>query len=210
MTTKSEPATLIVLAGGQSKRMGTPKHLLRAPGGTVIDLLHQRLSPLFIETLIVGSRPRPCAAGMRTIEDHYPARGPLVGIYSGLLFARTDLSLVVACDMPFVRVALAQALLSRAAGVNVVASRVGGYYEPLCAAYRQLTLPVIHEAFERGEFKVTGIYSRLRLREMREEEVREFDPGLFSFLNLNTPRELSLLSRLERADRTPVDLLVSD
>jgi len=190
--------------------MGRPKHLLPTSAGTVIDLLRQQLSPLFVETLIVGGGLASHTAGTRTIEDRYPARGPLVGIYSGLLSARTDLSLVVACDMPFVRPALAQALLSRSAGVDVVVVRVGGYYEPLCAVYRRSTLATIREAVGRGELKVTAIYSRLRLYEVSETEAREHDSDLSSFLNLNTPRELGLLLQLERTDRALAGLLASE
>jgi molybdopterin-guanine dinucleotide biosynthesis protein A len=206
----AETATLIILAGGDSKRMGTPKHLLPTPAGTVIDHLHQRLSSLFVETLVVGGRPTPSAPGIRTIEDLYPARSPLVGVYSGLLCARTDLSLVVACDMPFVRPALVQALLSHSAGVDVVVARVGGYYEPLCAVYRRSALPTISKALGRGELKVAATYASLRLREVSETEAREYDSDLLSFLNLNTPRELALLARLGKADRLPSDLLSSE
>jgi len=190
--------------------MGTPKHLLPTPAGTVIDLLRQRLSPLFVETLVVGGRLASPTPGVLMVEDRYPARGPLVGIYSGLLGAKTDLALVVACDMPFVRSGLAQAFLSRSGGVDVVVARVGGYYEPLCAVYRRSALPAIREALGRGELKVTGIYSSLRLHEVSEAEVRALDSDLSSFLNLNTPRELDLLLQLEKVDRAPEDPLVSE
>ena len=100
----SEAATLIILAGGESKRMGRPKHQISKPrGGTILDHLTSGLSPLFTETLIVGRNLLSPGISVRVVEDVHHARSPLVGIYSGLLAAKTELSFVIACDMPFER-----------------------------------------------------------------------------------------------------------
>jgi molybdopterin-guanine dinucleotide biosynthesis protein A len=191
-----EKATLILLAGGESKRMGQPKHLLSTSRGTVIDHLHTCLSPSFSETLLVGRELSHELPELRMVEDLHPARSPLVGIYSGLAAAQTDLCFVLACDMPFVRSRLVEDLLSRAFDADVVVPIVRGYYEPLCAVYRRSAIPVIATALERNELKVTRVYEYLRLRTVPEEEVRAVDPDLSSFINLNTPHELPLLARL--------------
>ncbi len=191
-----EKATLILLAGGESKRMGQPKHLLSTSRGTVIDHLHARLSTIFSETLLVGRGLSHEAPGLRTVEDLNPVRSPLVGIYSGLVAAQTDLCFVLACDMPFVRSKLVEDLLSRAFDADVVVPIVRGYFEPLCAVYRKSAIPVIATALERNELKVTRIYEYLCLCAVPEEEIRVFDPDLSSFINLNTPHELPLLAML--------------
>ena len=191
-----EKATLILLAGGESKRMGQPKHLLSTSRGTVIDHLHARLSPIFSETLLVGRGLSHESLGLRTVEDIHLVRSPLVGIYSGLAAAQTDLCFILACDMPFVRSRLVEDLLSRAFDADVVVPIVRGYYEPLCAVYRKSAIPVIATALERNELKVTRIYEYLRLRTVPEKEVRIVDPDLSSFINLNTPHELPHLTRL--------------
>jgi molybdopterin-guanine dinucleotide biosynthesis protein A len=191
-----EKATLILLAGGESKRMGQPKHLLSTSRGTVIDHLHACLSPSFSETLLVGRGLSHELPELRMVEDLHPARSPLVGIYSGLVAAQTNLCFVLACDMPFVRPRLVEELLSRAFDADVVVPIVHGYYEPLCAVYRKSAIPVIATALERNDLKVTKIYEYLRLRTLPEEEVRTVDPDLSSFINLNTPHELPLLARL--------------
>jgi len=202
----SERATLIILAGGESKRMGQPKHLLpTAPGMTLIEHLHRHLSSLFTETLVVGNDPGLQRMGVRTVEDLYPLRCPLVGIYSGLLAANTDLCFVLACDMPFVKPGLIQALLTRTSGNDVTVPVAEGYHEPLCAAYRQSAIPTIKEALDQGTLKVTGIYEHLRVREVSERIVRQIDPELSSFVNLNTPRRLELLSRLRDYPEPLVD-----
>jgi len=189
-------ATLAILVGGESRRMGLPKHLLPASGGTVIEHLIGKLSSLFVETLVVGRRLNLEGGGFRIVEDARPEQCPLVGIVSGLSAAKSDLCFVLACDLPFVKPELVQYLLSRAGGVDIVVPIINGYYEPLCAVYRRTAIPVIQETLDQGVLKITEIYDRLRLRKVPESDIRRFDPELASFINLNTPRELRLLSRL--------------
>ena len=189
----TEKATLILLAGGKSKRMGQPKHLLLTSQGTLIEQLDLCLRHLFSETLVVG---RDLASmQLRTVSDLYLAQSPLVGIYSGLLSSQTDVNFVLACDMPFVKSALVSYLISYAGDVDVVVPVVNGYYEPLCAVYCKRAIPVIKELLDRNVLKVTEIYSQLLVREVPEQTLRAFDPELSSFINLNTPRELALLNR---------------
>ena len=193
-----EEATLIVLAGGKSKRMGRPKHLLPTPRGeTIIEHLIAKFSPLFTEALVVGRSLPITTPSARVVEDiHLAVHSPLVGIYSGLLASKTDLTFVVACDMPFVREELVKYVLARSNAVDVCVPIVSGYYEPLCAAYRRSALPAISREIERGALKVTAPYDYLKLRVLPEEDLRRFDPDLVSFTNLNVPRQLELLAQL--------------
>ena len=190
----TEKVTLILLAGGSSKRMGQPKHLLLTSRGTLIEHLDLRLRHLFSETLAVGRDLAPMR--LRTVSDLCVAQSPLVGIYSGLLASETDINFVLACDMPFVNPTLVSYLISCVGDVDVVVPIVNGYYEPLCAVYRKQAIPVIGEVLDRNVLKVTEIYSDLLVREVPEQRLRAFDSELTSFINLNTPRELALLSRI--------------
>ena len=191
-----EDATLILLAGGKSSRMGLPKHLLPTSDGTIIEHLIGKLSPLFVETLIVGRRLNLEGEGFRTVEDARPEQCPLVGLYSGLRTANTNLCFVLACDLPFVKPQLVQYLLSLAHEFDVVVPIVNGYYEPLCAVYRRTAIPAIEENLDRGTLKITEIYDRQKLRKVTEQEMKQFDKELSSFINLNTPRQLRLLAQL--------------
>ncbi len=191
-----EDATLVILAGGESRRMGLPKHLLPTSGGTVIEHLIGKLSSLFLETLVVGRKLNVEGEECRIVEDARPEQCPLVGIYSGLCAAKTDSCFVLACDLPFVKPELVRYLLSRADGVDIVVPIINGFYEPLCAVYRRTAIPVIEETLDLGERKITEICDRLCLTEVSEPDIRRFDPELSSFVNLNTPKQLRLLLRL--------------
>ena len=192
----SDRASLIILAGGDSRRMGRPKHLLPTSRGTILEHLAQRLSPLFGEILLVGRDPAGIPDEMRFVEDLRPERSPLVGVYSGLQAAENDVCFVTGCDMPFIVPQLVQLLLEHADGVDVVVPLIGGFYEPLFSIYHRTCVTAIECALDNGRLKVTSIYPELRIREIAEAAVRSIDPDLVSFINLNTPKQLSLLARL--------------
>lgn len=181
-----EPATLIILAGGEGKRMGFPKHQLMVDGMHVLDTLHDRLSHLFVETIVVGCdmvNPRP---DTRVTKDRFPIRSPLVGIHAGLTASLTHLSFVVACDMPYVEPSLVEYLLSRSESVDAVVPIVRGYYEPLCSVYCRTCLEPIENLIEQGILKVSELYRLVRVQDIGEKHLQQYDSELRSFINLNT------------------------
>ncbi|MCK5841024.1 MAG: molybdenum cofactor guanylyltransferase [Candidatus Sabulitectum sp.] len=182
--------SLIILAGGESRRMGFPKHLLPVSGGTVMDHMINRIGNLFGEIIIAGRDLEILRTDVRIVEDVRHARSPLVGILSGLLRSENPHALVIGCDMPFVRKELIRHLASKvAAGTDVVVPVVRGFYEPLCAVYSRSTSGIIEKYIDSGGAKVTGFFEFATVAEVGEDEIRLFDPRLESFINLNTPRD---------------------
>ena len=101
----------IILAGGESRRMGSNKALLSLDGQPLIARTAACLRPLADELIVVTNTPEAyqflvADFAARLIPDALPARSALVGLYSGLRMARGDLALAVACDMPFLNPAL--------------------------------------------------------------------------------------------------------
>jgi len=185
-----EPATLIVLAGGEAKRLGFPKHRIMVDGERILDRLCRRLGPRFVETIVVGRDLDGLPPGVRATEDRFLVRSPLVGIHAGIDASRTDLAFVTACDMPHVEPALVEFLLTQAEGVDAVVPVVRGYHEPLCAVYRRSCIASIEDLIERGILKVSALYALVNVQEADEEQVRLHDPQLRSFVNLNVPMQI--------------------
>ena len=98
------PVTGFVLAGGQSSRMGCDKALLAVGTGPLIARVIERLRPWVDQVVVVGhadnaAHLQPFVAG-EVIPDLASGRGPLMGIYTGLMHSETPLNLFVPCDMP--------------------------------------------------------------------------------------------------------------
>jgi molybdopterin-guanine dinucleotide biosynthesis protein A len=180
--------SLLVLAGGESRRMGSPKHLLPLPGGTTLDSILDRIGGMFGDVFLVGRGDIAPREGVVFVRDIRPERCPLVGILSGLEATRNSHALVIACDMPFVEPVLVELLVSRAAtGTDVVVPLLGGFHEPLCAVYSRASAGRISAYLDTGMNKTTGFFAGVSVVEVAEEEIRACDPCLRSFINLNTP-----------------------
>jgi molybdopterin-guanine dinucleotide biosynthesis protein A len=179
------PATLLVLAGGASRRMGQPKSLLPIAGTTLIEWVVGRLAGEFEHLLVAAGEPDQLPPGLlpHFVPDLHPGSGPLAGIEAGLAASPHDVLLAVACDMPRVTPELARRLVTAVAGVDAAVPRVRGRPEPTCAAYRLSAAGPLSAALREGRRKSAEALDELRVRWLDGE-----DPALF--VNLNTPSDL--------------------
>lgn len=192
-----------ILAGGRNTRMeGRNKAFLEIDGRTILDRLIDTLTPLFPEIVLVTRQPELYAGRpIRIVEDIFQARASLTGLHAALANATTPWTFVCPCDAPFVQPALIRLLLSAVSTeVDAVVPGIGQYYEPLCALYAQSCLAPIAAQLSREEFKITGFFRHIRLKVISEAQIREVDPQMRSFLNVNTPE---VYQALQIKDRPP-------
>jgi molybdopterin-guanine dinucleotide biosynthesis protein A len=114
----------VVLAGGQSQRMGRDKAFIEFEGAPLIARVIERVQFVCAEVIVVANDTDAYARfGARIVGDVYPGKGSLGGIFSGLQAARESYALAVACDMPFLNTALLRYLISLAPQFDVVVPR---------------------------------------------------------------------------------------
>jgi molybdopterin-guanine dinucleotide biosynthesis protein A len=179
----------VVLAGGQSSRLGTDKAFLLADGQPLVARTLHKLSALSDDLIVVTNEPERyqlLALAARLVPDERPGVGALMGIYSGLREARYSHSLVVACDMPFLSLELLRYMLPLAHAHDIVIPRLGGLLEPLHAVYSKACLPYMAALLERGQRRIVAFFGEVRVRHVEEDEVNRFDPRHTSFVNVNT------------------------
>ncbi len=182
--------TGIILAGGESSRMGTNKAFLRFGGTSLIERVLNVFMAQFDQTIIVTKEPeRFKDFRVRVVKDAVDARGPLAGIYSGLLHSRSDHSFVAACDMPFLNPRLIAYMVEVAGNFDAVVPRVGELTEPLHAIYHRRTLPLMESSLHGDDRSVSQIFDQLRVRYLSDHEITYYDPQKRSFMNLNTPEQ---------------------
>ncbi len=185
----------IVLAGGQSRRMGTDKALIEFQGQPVIAHVIAALRDLTEDVVIVSNRSdRYGTFGARLTADYDPPCGPLGGIAAGLQAIAHERAVVVACDMPFLNGTLLRWLIDQSDEYEAVVPQTGSEFEPLHAVYRRSCYQPIVQRLERGERRVISFFADVRLRVVAEAEWRALDPDGRSLVNLNTPEDLGWLS----------------
>ncbi len=180
----------IVLAGGESRRMGMDKAFLNVAGRPMIEHVLAALRKAADSIIIVTNTPDAYAGyDAEIVGDASDKRGSLIGLYSGLLRSRDPYSIVVACDMPFLNPALLSHLAALAPGHDAVLPQRGGFLEPLHAVYGRQLLPVIEDNIRSGDYRIQSIFEGRRIRIVPREELERFDPQGRSFINLNTSKE---------------------
>jgi molybdopterin-guanine dinucleotide biosynthesis protein A len=184
-----EPFTAVVLAGGASSRMGSPKALLRFGRETLIERVVGRLKSIAGEVVVVsGPHLRlPPLPGARIVDDEVPLQGPLAGIVYGLRAARSEIVFVCGCDHPFLEQALVTRLVESATGADGAVPVVAGVAQPLLAAYQRRIEPIVAALLASGERRALALVERVPLREVAEADLAVADPGLRSFLDVDTP-----------------------
>ena len=181
--------SLVILAGGLSRRMGHDKATLPAGDGSLIEHLARRLAPVVDETIIAGGGTHLDIDGVRTVVDHQPGLGPLAGMLAGLTAAEHRHVWVVGCDLPDVEPTMGGLLLSLAADYDAVVPRPDLEPEGVCALYVRELAPRIAALLDAGERSITSLLACSNVRYVASGELQAVDPQLRSFRNLNTPAD---------------------
>ena len=194
--------SLVIQAGGESRRMGTDKALLPFLGQPLILRLLSRLAGLASEVLVTSNEPESYRfLGLTPIPDRFPGWGALGGLYTALSAAKYPYVAVVACDMPFAspEIFAIELVLLQETEADAVIPRSGAGVEPFHAVYRRETcLPYIQSALEAGKRRVDAWFSEASIRYLEREEMLAYDPEKLAFLNINTPEELQEAERIAR------------
>jgi molybdopterin-guanine dinucleotide biosynthesis protein A len=194
--------TIVIQAGGESRRMGQDKALLPFLGQPLIQRVAAKMASLADEVLVTTNRPDDYAfLGLRLGSDLRPGRGALGGLYTALSLASQPVVGIVACDMPFASASLLahQVELLETEAADVVIPLLEGGYEPLHAVYRRETcLPAVEWALDHDLWKLIAWFPRVKVRTVSLEECRQYDPTGLTFANINTPQELAEAEELAR------------
>ncbi len=186
--------TAVILAGGQSRRMGVDKALLRlASGGpTLIERVVAAARAVTDDVVIVAEDagrlpPMP----VRTAPDAIAWAGPLAGLVAGFAAAQHLDILALACDLPYLSVPLLRwmAALPRTWDALVPCRPNDGKtgWEPLHAIYTRACLVTMRAALDRGDRQATAFFPAINVRPLTADAMQPYDPLGRSTESVNTP-----------------------
>ncbi|MFZ0391027.1 MAG: molybdenum cofactor guanylyltransferase [Calditrichia bacterium] len=94
--------TAAVIAGGKSRRFGSPKQSARLQNRTLLEIAYHKAAQISDRVMIIGEAfNTPLPSGTMIKSDLIPGKGPLGGIYTALHFSELPFVAVLPCDMPF-------------------------------------------------------------------------------------------------------------
>ena len=189
-------ASLLVLAGGSSRRMGRPKAWLEVGDTVLLRYVVERLAPAFSEVMVSFSEPEQMEqlVPYRVVFDRKRAAGPLAGLEAGLMAARHEVLFAVACDMPYVTRRVAEIAVAAARRCDAAIPRHDGLFEPVCGAYRKSSLPAIVGALDAGNYTAHDVVELMDVTWLEG-----LDPAQFE--SLNTPADLERFNAALSAQR---------
>ena len=195
-------AAAIVLAGGRSSRMGSAKAALDWHGSTLLRRVSGIVARSVDGPVVVVSAPGqalPALAGaVEIVADAREGRGPLQGLAAGLAAVgdRAPVAYVSSTDVPLLHPAFVRSVVEALGdGVDVVLPEVGGFHQPLSAAYRVDLVSTVEELIAEGRMRPAFLFERCRVLHISEADLRKngalnrLDPDLRSVSNLNEPAD---------------------
>jgi len=190
----------VILAGGFSRRFGQDKGLIDLAGKPLVLHVVDKVSKVVDETVVVVSSSVQkerfeslLDRRANVVVDKHEAQSPLIGALTGFESAEGVYSLLLPCDTPFISIQIAQFLLDICVNRSAVIPRwPSGYIEPLQAAYHtKSALTAAKKALEQGKLDLRSMIARLRgVRYVSTVVLRQMDPKLLTFFNINTPVDL--------------------
>ena len=193
------PCTGVILAGGLNTRFsGKEKALLEIAGARILDRIFDTFKTLFNEIILVTNDPlKYLEWDAHIVTDLFPKRSALTGIHTGLYYSTYSHVFVSASDTPFLKKALIQTIVEEITpAVEIIIPETSAGLEPLCAVYSKKRLPLIENLLSQDLFKIQMMFKDARIVKVSESRLREADPDLMSFININTPQDLEKASMI--------------
>ncbi len=187
------PCSGVILAGGLNKRFGGKnKAFIQCGGKRILDRVYDVLETLFDEIILVTNDPLPYLEwDLKIVGDLFPFRSSLTGIHAGLYYASNPFTFVTACDTPFLKKALIQKILDQTdPGADLTIPETAAGLEPLCAVYSKKALCRIEPYLVQEKVKIIRVFGKKRVKRIPENLLRQADPDLVSFFNINAPEAL--------------------
>lgn len=181
--------TAIVMAGGDSQRMGCDKAGLLLNGHTLLQSVITSMRHLFPQVIVSVRQPR-AGIDLPQVCDEESDGGPLAGLAASLGKITTPWAFVVACDMPFVVPELVELLAGYRSRHQAVVPVVHGHPQPLAAFYAASGLAPLRASLTAQQKSLRGVLQQLDVRYVDEAEMLQADPHLRSFFDLDTPQDV--------------------
>ena len=193
----------VVLVGGRSSRMGTPKAALEWHGSTLlrrtVGILARATGGPVVVVRASGQDLPALPEESIVVDDPREGKGPVQGIAAGLaaLAGQADTAFVTSTDLPFLHPAFIKRVLrvlgTPGEGPDIALPVARGYQQPLAAAYRTGLAELAERLVKEDRLRPAFLFAECRVERLddatllADPALAKFDPDLDSVLNVNTP-----------------------
>jgi molybdenum cofactor guanylyltransferase len=198
----------VILAGGNSRRLGAEKSLLVFERKPLICWTAEKFARAADEIVVVARSEAHAGRLEEIISDFDPEHepkvtftwdsvagfGPVAGLFAGMKEASGSLAFATGCDLPFLNPQVIERLFELADEEDYEAAvpvQPNGFFEPLhCVYHRKKMLLACQRAIKKAERRIHAPLQELCVRRVFVDLLRPLDPDLLTFFNLNTREDL--------------------
>ena len=180
--------TGVILAGGNSSRMGTDKGILNLNGKKIVQYVIEALEPVVDDIIIIANNEHYSDLGFPVYKDAIKDCGPLGGIYTALLKISNPKAIILSCDIPFVSSVFLSDIIRQSEGYDTAVPVHDGKFEPLCSVYSKNCINAFKTALDKKIFKLTDAIALVNAKKIVLPSTKEIESN---FINLNSQEDLN-------------------
>lgn len=188
----------IILAGGKSSRMKRNKSFVMLNNQPLIEIIINRLKPVFNDNItIITNEPELYQyLNVNIQSDLIKNKGPLGGIYTGLIVSDFMYNFFLPCDTPFINMEVIEYMIKEKEGYDVIVPVIRGYIEPLYGIYSKSCIKSIHKCLLEDKLRAKSFFNQIKVKTIPESIFKAIDPQLKMFTNINTPEHLEIAQKM--------------
>ncbi|NJD22740.1 MAG: molybdenum cofactor guanylyltransferase [Melioribacter sp.] len=196
--------TGVILSGGESKRMGYEKSLLKIGDKTVIRIIAELMAEIFRKVVVSANEPEKYNfLNLPIIPDTHNNIGPLAGIYSGLVNSTTEKNFFISCDLPMMKEETIRYIINYQTEKKIAVPFFNEQTQYLCGIYSKSIIRNIEDLI--GNYrnntgnnlkKVVGIKNLIEIvgaERIQDATFRFFNDDVF--FNMNTPEDYEYVKK---------------
>lgn len=182
-----------ILCGGKSSRMQSEKGLALYQNKAFIKHIIEAVLPISTNIQLITNTNQYDYLQYPKIKDILIDKGPIGGIYSALTNSKTELNLILSCDIPLISTEILLELIHKHNtdfDVSVFADDTRTH--PLIGIYSKRIIPILKIAIDKNDLKLMNILSKIK-----HQLIYVVDERSKLFKNINSVAELNELNTYE-------------
>lgn len=195
----------VILAGGQSKRMGRDKAFIPFKNKTFLRNILETLDSICQKFIIVVNKDfslykkevENIQSEVIFVKDIDPYLGPLNGVVSAISCVETDTVFIGTCDTPILNLNLLKNLYKEINSFEAVIPEIDGKYQPLNTFYKKEALKKAEKLYKSGNKSLMSLVDSLKIKRINKEYIQKYDKDIFTYKSINTPESYAELLKME-------------
>lgn len=187
----------IILAGGESKRIGENKALLKVGDKTIIEIIAHKIINVFSEVFISANDNSIYSfLNLPIINDIYKNYGPLSGIHAALINSKTDKNFFISCDLPLINSDSINYIIEQSKSFQITIPLIKGYPLYVCGVYSKNILNSIEKLLkDRSQnASLKNLTKEVDTNFINIEKEKFYNENIF--INMNTKDDFELVRKI--------------